>query len=115
MTIPIQPFWNNVIIKKVEKEESSLILPDNEADPMGDFNAFEVVAVGPGRSREDIMPVKVGDIVMLSSKAGCTGLDYMTKENPATGQIAPTHFMLPVTSIGGGYEEGIKSLEAMKK
>lgn len=110
MTFPIKPFWNNVIIKKLEKKESSLILPESEKDPMGNFNAFEVVAVGPGRNKDEVMPVKVGDIVMLSSKAGCTGLDYEKKEDPAKKQYVPTHFMLPATSIGAVYPNGVEGV-----
>ena len=70
----LKPLYNNVLVKRVEKEErtsSGIIIPDSaKAKPQ----QAEVVAVGDGKRNEkgDVMlvMVKVGDIVLIKNWGG---------------------------------------------
>jgi len=74
MSVKLEPLGDQVIIKPIEKEEvskSGIILPDTVKEKPQEG---EVVAVGPGRVKEDgtriAMDVKVGDIVMYNRWGG---------------------------------------------
>jgi len=70
----LKPLYNNVLVKRVEKEErtsSGIIIPDSaKTKPQ----QAEVVAVGDGKRNEkgDVMlvMVKVGDIVLIKNWGG---------------------------------------------
>lgn len=62
---PIQPMHNNLLIKKVDLVEESLIVVAGEKEQTQ--NTARVLAVGPGRySGKDLIPcsVKPGDLIL---------------------------------------------------
>jgi chaperonin GroES len=70
----LKPLADNVIVKTLKGEEmtkSGIVLPDSDKDKQSEG---EVVAVGPGKTRENgsvaTMSVKVGDRVMFRQYAG---------------------------------------------
>jgi chaperonin GroES len=71
----INPLHDLVVVKRVEKEESLIVLQDKEPSGMG-----EIVAVGTGRILEDgtVRPldVKVGQTILFGKHTGAeTGYD----------------------------------------
>ena len=76
----LRPLSNKVVLKKVEKEQttkSGLILSANVSE---DMPCYDVVAVGPGK-KDEPMEVKVGDVVIYGKYAGTEvsveGKDYL--------------------------------------
>ena len=69
-----QPYGDRVIVKPTQREEVSaggIVLPDTVQEKPQEG---EIVAVGPGRTKEDgkrvAMESKVGDLVVYSKYAG---------------------------------------------
>ncbi|MEN8908344.1 MAG: co-chaperone GroES [Clostridiales bacterium] len=65
----IKPLADRVVIKMMEKEEtttSGIVLPNSAKEKP---QVAEIVAVGPGTSEEK-MEVKVGDKVLISKYSG---------------------------------------------
>jgi len=74
MAIKLQPLFDRVLVKPIEREEvtkGGIVLLDTGK---GKLQEGEVVAVGPGRLSEDgkriPMDVKVGDIIVCPKFGG---------------------------------------------
>ena len=70
MAVNIRPLNDRVLIKPMEAEEKvkgGIIIPDSAKERPQEG---KVVAVGPGKSEEEKMTVKVGDKVIYSKYAG---------------------------------------------
>ena len=72
----IRPLHDRVIVKRLEEERntaSGIVIPDTAAEKP---DQGEIVAVGPGKTRDDgkVMPldVQVGDKVLFGTYAGTT-------------------------------------------
>ncbi|MDH5511041.1 MAG: co-chaperone GroES [Nitrospinota bacterium] len=70
MAVNIRPLNDRVLIKPMDAEEKvkgGIIIPDSAKERPQEG---KVVAVGPGKSEEEKMSVKVGDKVIYSKYAG---------------------------------------------
>ena len=70
MAVNIRPLNDRVLIKPMESQESvkgGIIIPDSAKERPQEG---KVVAVGPGKSEEEKMSVKIGDKVIYSKYAG---------------------------------------------
>ena len=70
MAVNIRPLNDRVLIKPADAEETvkgGIIIPDSAKERPQEG---KVVAVGPGKSEEEKMSVKIGDKVIYSKYAG---------------------------------------------
>jgi len=70
MAMNIRPLHDRVLIKPMdaqEKVKGGIIIPDSAKERPQEG---KVIAVGPGKSEEEKMAVKVGDKVIYSKYAG---------------------------------------------
>ncbi|MDH5477456.1 MAG: co-chaperone GroES [Nitrospinota bacterium] len=70
MAVNVRPLNDRVLIKPTEAQEKAqggIIIPDSAKERPQEG---KVVAVGPGKSEEEKMTVKVGDKVIYSKYAG---------------------------------------------
>ncbi len=74
----LKPLADRVIVESLEAEEktsSGLIIPDTAKEKP---QAGKVLAVGPGKKKDEPMTVKVGDMILYGKYSG-TEINYETK------------------------------------